>query len=512
MARLSPDPARLADLFDAAAELPEAERAAFVAARCGAGEPLRAALARLLAHDQALTPAFLHAPALAGGLAGPDLEDLADGTRVGRLVILRKLGEGGMGSVYAAYDEALGREVAVKRLHHGRGGDREDERMRTVAEARILARLSHPNIVQVHEIVETADQILLVMELVDGVTLRAWAAPPRGGRGALGVIIQAGPGLAAPHAFSIVHRDFKPDNVMLGADGRVRILDFGLALLRSHGRQAPAGTPAFMAPEQLLGRDCDARSDQFSYCLALYTCLFGQAPFARDDLAGLLAGVDDPPRPPPPAPGVTPRLAAAVLRGLAREPADRWPDMDALLAALAEEAARDPEVDLDVARRQRRALVALLICLGVAIDVYIFVGRGDPDVALTAGDLVRLMSIVLAVILALVAALWRALRRNRINRQLAALLVASAGFVWLHRAIGLRLGAAPTHTLIGDLLLLGACSTIAALTLRREFAALAAVFLTAALLAAYAPGRAPELFSLSATGGFVLALLWWRRG
>ena len=504
---MSPDPARLAALFDTAAELPEAERAAFVARSCGADAALAAALLRLLDHDRARDPEFMRAPVSSWSEEHVS-EDLSDGTRIGRLVILRKLGEGGMGSVYAAYDETLDRKVAVKRLHHARG-----DREAIVREARVLAQLSHPNVVQVHEIVETAAEVLLVLEFVQGVTLRAWAAQSRGWREVLGVFVQAGRGLAAAHAVGLVHRDFKPDNVMLGDDARVRVLDFGLAAPGREGPRLVAGTPAFMAPEQLLGEPLDPRCDQFSFCLALYTCLFGQAPFVRDDLAGVLAGVDDPPRPPPPTAGVAPRLAAAVLRGLARAPAARWPDMDALLAALEEERTRDPEVDVEVGQRQRRALLVGLVCLALAVDAYIFLRPGAAGGELTPADLVRLMNAVVVVVLALIAALWRSLRRSRINRQIVGVLLVAVAVVWVHRALGLRQGTPTAHTLIGDLLLLsGACLT-AAITFRREFVTLSAAFVLATLAAAHAPERAAAIFSFATSGSFLVTLLWWwRRG
>jgi serine/threonine protein kinase len=200
--------------------------------------------------------------------------------QIGRFEILGLLGAGGMGVVYTAYDPALDRKVAVKVLRE-RSTEREDRAWR---EARALARLAHPNVVAIHEVGRHAGRVFLAMELVEGVTLDLWLARQRRDPPAiLDVAFQAGRGLEAAHAAGIVHRDFKPDNVMIDAGGRVRVLDFGLAQTREdvidagvsqsgydlelsrRSARGIAGTPAYMSPEQHASGVVDARSDQFSF-------------------------------------------------------------------------------------------------------------------------------------------------------------------------------------------------------------------------------------------------------
>ena len=292
------------------------------------------------------------APLGPGGTPGP-------GARVGRYVLLRRVGEGGMGVVFAAYDPDLDREVALKLLKPGAVADAE-ARGRLVREAQALARLSHPNVVIVHDVGQDDDTVFLAMELVRGRTLRHWLAEaPRPWREVLSRFLQAGHGLAAAHAVGLVHRDFKPDNVLLGDDGQVRVTDFGLARAEPSplappepwaredpAREAPSpggdtltgvqlGTPAYMSPEQWRGLRADARSDQFSFCVALYEALFGQRPFAGDTAEERVRALREGRVTPPPRGSRVPgAVRDAVLRGLAAEPASRHPSLDALLARL----------------------------------------------------------------------------------------------------------------------------------------------------------------------------------
>ena len=305
-------------------------------------------------------------------------QTIVDGRReqIGRYVVLKALGEGGMGVVLAAYDSDLDRKVALKILRDGsRDGSAGAVRMRREAQA--MARLSHPNVAQVYEVAEDDfGRLFLAMEHIEGVTLRAWlTAQPRTWREILAVYLEAGRGLAAAHAAGLMHRDFKPDNAMLARDGRVRVLDFGLSRLYATGDDEPSlsssgraleltvtgvgaflGTPAYMSPEQHEREEADARSDQFSFCVALWEALHGRRPYPGETVAELSASMRRGELVLP-ASGRVPAWVRRVLeRGLMVEPSLRWPTMDALLAALD----RDPE------RSQRRWLAAAAGVVAIA--------------------------------------------------------------------------------------------------------------------------------------------------
>jgi tetratricopeptide (TPR) repeat protein len=266
---------------------------------------------------------------------------LERGATIGRLVVIDELGAGGMGVVYAAYDPELDRKVALKLLRPGSGGSRARERF--LREAQALAKLSHPNVVAIHDVGTRAGQVWLTMELVQGQTLRTWLETPRSWPEVVRVMHSAGEGLAAAHAAELLHRDFKPDNVMLGNDGRVRVMDFGLALVRRTStlderldasiEEVPvakatslAGTPAYMAPEQFVSTELDAAADQYSFCVTLWEALYGKRPL-RNDAARR--------RETPKHRRVPSWLRRCCDRGLAEEPKQRWPSMAALLDALA---------------------------------------------------------------------------------------------------------------------------------------------------------------------------------
>lgn len=290
------------------------------------------------------------------------------GEHAGRYQLRRELGVGGMGRVYEGYDPELQRPVAVKVLHSSFDAEWLSR------EARALAKLSHPNVVAVYDVGTFRGRVFVAMELVEGTTLRQWVAEQRRQiEELLAVAIQAGRGLAAAHAAGLLHRDFKPDNVMVGRDGRVRVLDFGIVhafkqpatpglalapaaatvpqstsgnpstLVANQGdREASAvgvlaGTPAYMAPEQLCGERMTPASDQFSFCVALWELLYGQRPFAPENLLALGLGVQRSIAGPqaPIDPGAVPNWLRRVLeKGLAIEPADRHASMPALLEAL----------------------------------------------------------------------------------------------------------------------------------------------------------------------------------
>ncbi|MDC0675579.1 serine/threonine-protein kinase [Nannocystis radixulma] len=309
--------------------------------------------------------------------------------QVGRYTLLRQVGVGGMGTVFAAYDQQLGRTVAVKLMHRDRG----QGRARLLREAQALARLSHPNVVAVHEVGAVGDRVFVAMEFVEGRTLEDVMHPNDGPRRPwqqlLPLLIQAGRGLAAAHAAGIVHRDFKPSNVMVGADGRVRVVDFGIArtdvwdepdtipedqasrtLARLTVTGGVMGTPRYMSPEQFRGEPVDARSDQFSFCVVLYEALHGQGPFAARTLSELAEVVSSGNvRPPPSNSGVPRRIEQAIRRGLAATPAARYPSMEALLVGLS----------LEPSARRGRAIMVLGLAGALATGLWAGGAGADTD-------------------------------------------------------------------------------------------------------------------------------------
>ncbi len=322
----------------------------------------------------------------------------ARGKSVGRYLLLELCGEGGMGVVYKAYDPELGRTIALKLLQL-EDGPRRGRRERLLREAQALARLSHPNVIAVHDVGTYKGHVFIAMEFVEGTTLRGWLkAKPRTRREILDVFMAAGEGLAAAHRAGLVHRDFKPDNVMVGDDGRVRVLDFGL-VREAHGEssvgddtdadapnrtsssddldlasQTPLsipltqigaimGTPRFMAPEQHRGEVTEEPADQFSFCVSLYWALYGEYPFSAEApterIEQMLAHrIADPPR----ESTVPHWLRDVLIRGLAPRPSSRHHSMNALLEALR----ADPAL---LRRRWLRAalMTTAVVAVGAAV-------------------------------------------------------------------------------------------------------------------------------------------------
>jgi serine/threonine protein kinase/tetratricopeptide (TPR) repeat protein len=363
---------------------------------------------------------------------------LERGEVVGRYLVLERLGIGGMGEVYAAYDAELDRKIAIKLLRpsQGDGSSTSGPAGRLQREAQAMAKLDHPNVVTVYDVGKHDIRVFVAMEYVDGGTLADWMDTGSDGHGrpnpwrlVLERFLAAGEGLAAAHAAGLIHRDFKPANVLVGRDGSIRVADFGLARravrepgtepaasprpastpvlpdgvvidetlpatdlvslgLASVGRTsltnslsmrmtvtgATLGTPAYMAPEQYgQGGDVDARADQFSFCVALWEALYGERPFSGDNLHVLMFAIAQGRLSDPPSNSDVPAWIRRVLvRGLARDPARRWPDMRALLT----------ELRTDPSERRRKlgltagglVLVAGLVWGAIAI-------RPDPIVA-----------------------------------------------------------------------------------------------------------------------------------
>ena len=317
------------------------------------------------------------------------------GAQLGRYMVLDKLGGGGMGIVYTAYDPELDRKVALKVMRPSpRTGNEADARARLLREAQAMARLAHPNVVPVYDVGTVGDDVFVAMELVVGTTLRDWLSKEkRGWRTIVAAFVEAGRGLVAAHAAGLVHRDFKPDNVLVGADGRVRVLDFGLARADGEGEPPPLetsgsdlgasqrrllsspltrtgalmGTPLYMSPEQWKNEPTDARSDQFSFCVALFEALWHQPPFAGKTIADLSSAVLEHKLEPIPAGSDVPaRVRDAVLRGLVLAPGDRFPTVETLLDQLGD----DPR-----ASRRRRLLAVGAVALGAAVGAGVITAR-----------------------------------------------------------------------------------------------------------------------------------------
>ncbi len=311
---------------------------------------------------------------------GPHLT--APGSTIGRYIVLHPVGSGAMGVVLAAYDPELDRKLAIKVLRPDPLGFEpgETEQKRLLREAQAMAALAHPNVVTIFDVGTVDDQVFIAMEYLDSETAGRWLEGERSREEILQVFQAAGKGLAAAHRVGLVHRDFKPDNILVARDGRVKVTDFGLArplptepstvATSPMERPAPeleesqesnrlldesltaadtiAGTPSFMAPECLKGQPATPLSDQFSFCVSLYRALYGRPPFPKRPIMDLMARGHGPIEDPPAESRVPSWIRNVLLRGLAERPEDRFPDMESLLAVLS----RDP------ARKRRRILQA----------------------------------------------------------------------------------------------------------------------------------------------------------
>jgi eukaryotic-like serine/threonine-protein kinase len=318
---------------------------------------------------------------------------LARGAMLGRYVIEQVIGAGGMGVVYRARDPDLGRAIAIKQL--GRVRADWQWRARLLREAQAMARLAHPNVVTVHDVGLAEDGLFVAMEYVEGVTLRHWLAEPRTRREIVAAFVAAGHGLHAAHLAGLVHRDFKPDNVLVSNDGRVRVTDFGLVRSDSAALEVMAerdarsdasaatslaltvdevmGTPGYMAPEQYRRAAVDARTDQFSFGCALYEALHGRRPFSGDADAiceAVLAG-----RPLEHPRDLPVWLRKILDRALQTDPEQRYRSMAELVSALQADPVR--------ARRRRVIAVAMagITVAGIAGYAVVAARRADQQVA-----------------------------------------------------------------------------------------------------------------------------------
>lgn len=389
---------------------------------------------------------------------------------LGRFLLLRKLGEGGMGEVFSAYDEQLDRRVAIKLLHAAYASEETQKRM--LREAQALARLSHPNVVTVHEVGEVDGDVFVVMEHIEGKNLREWQEEaPRSAEEVLDAYRMAGRGLAAVHAAGMVHRDFKPANAMIGGDGRVRILDFGLAHARGSapadsGAPAPTsgalaspltaegsivGTPAYMSPEQFFGDPLDARSDQFSFCVALYEALYQRSPFAAKRPGGpVIPALGGEPTPAPPRADLPARVPEALARGLSRDPAGRFETMDALLAELDEEPRADPSGQ----GWHRRLFALIVLATAGAFTVW---SEVRPSTESTVQDDMLVPALGLTFVIAATTFLFRGtLLKNPFHRARVLPLLVMGLVVVASRVIGAAHGETMVAVELRDMLITAA--------------------------------------------------------
>ncbi|NKB88947.1 MAG: protein kinase [Acidobacteria bacterium] len=270
------------------------------------------------------------------------------GTRLGPYEIQEQLGAGGMGEVYRASDPRLRRDVAIKRLPADMAADG-SRRRALLLEARGAARIKHQGVATLYDVLEIEDELYLVMELVEGRTLRQFFEKGISIPRAVDITIQCAEGIAAAHGHGIVHRDIKPDNVMIGDDGTVKVLDFGVATLPEglsaetatatdllSDASSPAGTVPFMAPEVLLGNESDGRADVFSLGVTLYAMLSGLHPFSAKTGPATVDRIlhHEPAVLAESNPHVPAELDAVVRRMLAKDPKDRYGDMDVVVAEL----------------------------------------------------------------------------------------------------------------------------------------------------------------------------------
>ena len=355
----------------------------------------------LRAHRSPVAAAGLAEALEKAKVAAALFDETSTAPKVGRFTLLDRVGAGAMGEVFAAYDDQLDRKVAIKLVRADATSSEADERL--LREARAVAKLSHPNVVQVYDVGTIGDRVFIAMEFLEGESLHEWAKAALPWRDKLAVLDRAARGLAAAHAAGLMHRDIKPSNIMVGSGERVSVIDFGLA---SVDTDAVGGTLAYMAPEQAAGR-ASMRSDQFSLCVTAFEVLYGQRPFRDDALPslrhqqaapGLPSGVD--------VPGW---VGHAILRGLAMDPEARFDNIEALRSAWR----RDP------VRRRRRvfgalALAAAGLAAGGAIAVGVQTIAADPCAASDTA----------------LAPIWSDQVRRRVGAQIRATALPYAADVW----------------------------------------------------------------------------------
>jgi serine/threonine protein kinase len=486
---------------------------------------------------------------------GPDVPMLTESGRIGRFTVLKRLGSGGMGVVYTAYDEKLDRKIAIK-LMYPREGDQGRTALRLRREAKAMARLSHPNVVQVFEVGEYHDSLFLAMEFVQGQTLDGWLREaPRSWLEIVGMHVQAGQGLAAAHRAGLVHRDSKPSNVIVSQDGRARVLDFGLVREDETGERAatarplaPAlfglqgptldagdggvdidedalehaltvegtvvGTPPYMPPEQMTGQSVDARGDQFSFCVALYEALYGVNPFISPSLgARLMRIMNNAVAAPLAGADVPPWVHAAVIRGLRCEPDQRWPSMEALLAALASDPEHGASIESVLRRSRRPLLVGAVAFALVAVGTLLVHERvGDLQQASSSPIGALIVSLLAASVFGVVVLLGRrTLLATAVGRQLMASGGITCGGIVLTRVAPVFLDVPFEYGFVYSQIVIACMAALAAVTILRPLRWMAALWLALIPLSLWQIEHAAALQSVGLLLTCVMGLVYWAR-
>lgn len=512
---------RVAEVFGDAADLDGAERAAFLDRACEGDVELRREVEELLRFDagrlDSTVPARAAMHASAPAPAPPPV--------VGRFEIERVLGEGGMGIVYLAKDPTLSRRIAVKRL---KGASLMVGRARLMREAQAMARITHPNVAAVFEVGVDAGDVFIAMELVDGGTLAAWLKTKHTTHEILEMFVQAGRGLAAAHRAGLLHRDFKPQNVLVGSDGRPRVVDFGLARRLGeaetgdgdgHGKGWSAldvdltsagdvmGTPGYMSPEHFEG-NLGPASDQWSFAASLYRAVYGKAPFSDEGFHSIREAVLAGALRKPPASDVSVEVEHAILRGLSRHPEDRFATLDEMLDVIAEVLRRDPNEDRTRFARQRRLVSGLLLGWVLVNLVVLGVRTGFRfDIALPGVIFQGALGV------AFIGVAYRLGRKTAFstshNRKVLAIFAIQMATYTVHRTYAYFAGGAVPDVLRVDALVGIAFFTYGALFLERWFTkaiGLLACYLVASFL--FAPLIVPG-FGVALAGVVALATWSW---
>jgi eukaryotic-like serine/threonine-protein kinase len=397
-----------------------------------------------------------------------------------------------------------------------------DGRARLWREAQAMAKLAHPNVVPIYEVSEHDGRLVVAMEYVEGQTLRAFCreAP---WEEVLAAGIQAGRGIAAAHDAGLVHRDIKPDNILIGKDGRARVVDFGLARRRAPGDATPStsvrpmlqgdsaldglltragtlmGTPNYMAPEQLDG-EATAMSDQWSFCVTLYEMLYGELPF---DMANRLVL-----RPAPPGTTLPAWVRSALVRGLSVKPEDRWPNIHALIDTLDEILAKEDYPGHSVSRRERFRLVLLLGILPITIAFFVL-GRFAPMTRPI--HLFWVGGLSTTAILTALVVFRRPLSKNEVNRRIGYLIALATGVTFVHRGLAVVMNEPVERAMVTDLLLYTGVLSAAALVTRRRFLVASGICVVGAVLAALLPAYATAIYLVAMQASVATVLWFWRQ-